>query len=122
MASLDEARMYWEYLLNNMAYEGATPALSENALVSISQMIDRKRVGKFDELMTDEQVLITTQDKSLLMEVHSLIVAWFNRTIEAHNFETAPTEIEDLKQSLQVASQILKVCRVSSNPDFDKPE
>lgn len=119
---INNARSYWaDYLLKNMQYQGAIPSISEDVILSLAGLMRKQRVGKFDVHMTKEQVEAVLEDKySLVVQVYDLINAWYCRTVEAHNFTTAPTELEDTMSALQLSSQILKTCKVDANFLFDK--
>lgn len=120
---LEAARIYWHsVLLEGMTYTGPTPALSESALASLADHMERRRVGHFDLPLSDEGLAAVEASKSVLRDVADLVEAGHIRLIEAKVFETPPTASEERKQIYIVASQILKTCKADLNPHFDVDE
>ena len=120
---IEAARIFWhDVLLKNMAFEGTTPSLSDETLDTLADLLERQRVGRWDELMSDDQLKAVHASSGVLQSVVGLMQGGFTRLIEARAFETPPTDLEELKQFYLIASQILKVCKVKSHPDFDKSE
>lgn len=115
--SLDQARAMWDDLVtNHVAYFGdVTPAMNEVGLKKIAALIKQKKIGCWDELMSDEELAQTMSEQSLTNDVLQLIGAWCIRTTEARQNVTPPTENEEIKSLYQLVSQIFKTLKVEQD-------
>lgn len=115
--SLDQARAMWDDLVtNHVAYFGdVTPAMNEVGLKKIAALIKQKKVGRWDELMSDEELSQTIGEQSLTNDVYVLIRSWCIRTIEARKNVTPPTENEEIKSLYQLVAQIFKTLKVEQD-------
>lgn len=115
--SIDDARVMWDQLVNtNMTYIGdIPPALNEAGIARLAELIKQKKVGRWDEPLTDEQLVDMVQVPSLAKDTADLIWSFFVRTNEARKFVTPPTPLDETRSLYQLVSQIFKALSVKQD-------
>jgi len=114
--SSEETYIFWDYLLGQMTYNGSPPSLSSTGYNTLQEVLRKKKVGRWDEHMTDEDLQEAMAEKSIVNDVAGLITAWEIRTNDARKFTTPPNILEEMKSVYQLVSQIIKTI----GADLDK--
>ena len=112
---LEEAKNFWEnHLLPLLECGPYKPYPTPEAINLLAQVLKKKVIGRFDELMTDQEVVELMHGEAAIEQARRELVGCHHRLNELSSIKTKPTPEQSVKMQFQSVMKIAKILEMDN--------